>query len=117
MEAVQAYIKKTEVMLERLKGTHPHKERELLIGEITKLMEEREVLTMEISPPFSEEERKWGKHAISLDKELNGQLQRLFQAIKKDMRNAKQQQRSNKSYLNPYQHLASYDGKFLDSKK
>lgn len=117
MNALKAYIKITDVLLERLQRTQLHKERERLIEEITALIEERETLTLDITPPFSEEEERLGQHAIALDKQLKEELQLLFQAIKKDMRIAKQQQRSNKSYLNPYQHVANYDGKFLDSKK
>ncbi|SHM96482.1 hypothetical protein [Gracilibacillus kekensis] len=117
MDALKDYIQKTEVMLQILSQPLNNDKRERAISEVTEIIEEREALTKKIKPPFSREDRELGKTAISLDQKLDQELKTVFQHLKKDMRNAKKQSRSNNSYLNPYKSIAHYDGKFLDSKK
>ncbi|MGN8648389.1 hypothetical protein ACTNEO_20315 [Gracilibacillus sp. HCP3S3_G5_1] len=117
MEALKQYIDKTQIMLQLLTQPLNNEQRESAITKINQLIEERGTLTEEIKPPFTQQEQQLGKHAMELDQQLNQELKRVFQLIKKDMRNAKKQPRSNHSYLNPYQSVASYDGRFLDSKK
>ncbi|MDX8044637.1 hypothetical protein SH601_01440 [Gracilibacillus sp. S3-1-1] len=117
MEALKQYIEKTQIMLQLLAQPLTNEQRERAITKIDQLMEERGELTKDIKPPFSKEEEQLGKKAIELDNQFQQQLANLFRHIKKDMRNAKKQSRSNHSYLNPYKNVASYDGRFLDSKK
>ncbi len=117
MESLNKYIKKTKIMLQLLAQPLNNDQREKAINKINQLIADREALTKDIKAPFSSEERELGKQAIELDQQLNQELQKVFQDIKKDMRNAKKQSRSNHSYLNPYKNVASYDGRFLDSKK
>ncbi|SFM23172.1 flagellar protein FliT [Gracilibacillus orientalis] len=117
MEALKQYFQKTKMMLQLLEQPFKNDERERAIEKINQLLEEREPLTKEIKPPFSSEEQVLGNKVLELDQQLDQQLKKVFQHIKKDMRNAKKQPRSNHSYLNPYKNVASYDGRFLDSKK
>ncbi|GAE95178.1 hypothetical protein JCM21714_4392 [Gracilibacillus boraciitolerans JCM 21714] len=117
MKPIAEYIQLTENMLELFEKALTNEQREKVIDQINKTIEERETLIKEIKPPFSDEEKEFGKRAISMDQQLNRKLQTVYQLLKKDMRNAKKQPRSNNSYLNPYKSVASYDGRFLDSKK
>ncbi|WP_163579020.1 hypothetical protein [Gracilibacillus saliphilus] len=117
MEALKTYVEKTKIMLQLLAQPLNNEQRERAINKISQLIEERAALTKEIVPPFSSEQQELGKQAIELDQQLNQALKNVFQHIKKDMRNAKKQPRSNHSYLNPYKNVASFDGRFLDSKK
>ncbi|MFD2655537.1 hypothetical protein [Gracilibacillus thailandensis] len=117
IDSLNKYIDKTKIMLQLLAKPLNNEQRENAINRITQLIDDREALTKDIKPPFSSEEQELGKQAIELDQQLNHELTKVFQHIKKDMRNAKKQSRSNHSYLNPYKNVASFDGRFLDSKK
>ncbi|WP_058306732.1 hypothetical protein [Gracilibacillus massiliensis] len=117
MESINQYIEKTEKMLKLLEKPLKNEQREKAIETINQLIEEREMITKQIKGPFNDTQQELGKKAILLDQQLSESLEKVYQHLRKDMRNAKKQPRSNNSYLNPYKNVASYDGRFLDSKK
>ncbi|SHM96020.1 hypothetical protein [Gracilibacillus kekensis] len=117
MDAIGKYIEKTEKMIKLLEKPLKNEQREKAIETINQLIEEREIITKQIKGPFSTSEQELGKEALVLDQQLSNSMEQVYQHLKKDIRNAKKQPRSNNSYLNPYKNVASFDGRFLDSKK
>ncbi|GAB2544929.1 hypothetical protein [Gracilibacillus alcaliphilus] len=113
---ITAYIDTTKQILDLIDKAK-REERDRLIERIEQLITKREESKNNIRPPFSESEIALGKQAVELDQQLEKALALVMKHIKHDMHNTKKQSKSNDSYLNPYKHVASFDGRFMDSKK
>lgn len=92
-------------------------ERDLLIEQIEKLLDEREVLMEDMSGPYSDEEKALGTELVKLNKQIQADMDVLFNEIKLDMKELRQRKESNKTYLNPYGNVKTTDGIYLDSKQ
>lgn len=104
--------------LEELLYSEEHAgDRDVLINKATAFIEERGALMAELQPPFTEEETNMGKELIPLNARIEGRMSELFEELKQEMKELKQQKRSKQQYKNPYRHVASMDGMYVDSKK
>lgn len=92
------------------------KNREEVINEINVIVEQRGVLMKEITPPYTEKEKKIGQKVVHINEQIEKKMNTLFDTLKHDMRQVKKQKESNRSYINPYGKMKSTDGMFLDSK-
>jgi flagellar protein FliT len=93
------------------------KARAAVISRITALIEQREIHMDGVRPPYTEEEKQIGKSIVHLNASIQTQMQRLFAELKLEMKQVKQQKKSNRTYTNPYENIAAKDGMFLDHKK
>ncbi len=93
------------------------KEREEVIQKLNDLIEERGKWMEEISPPYTEEERRLGEKIYKMNIGIEEKMQQLFSEIKMEMAQMKKQKKSQQSYTNPYKDLSVSDGTFLDRKK
>src|SRR5690625_1783204 len=91
--------------------------REDVIQQINELVEERGNYINELTPPYSEQDKKMGQTIVRLNKQIQHQMQTLFNDLKVEMKQVKKQKRSKRSYTNPYEQVRSVDGMFLDQKK
>jgi len=91
--------------------------REQVIQTINQLVEQRGMYMKEIVPPYTEAEKAMGEELIIINKQIQDQLDKLFEGLKKEMRQIKKQKKSNQSYINPYKKVQTMDGMFLDQKK
>lgn len=91
--------------------------REEVIEQAVRLLDQRETLIHKAIPPFSPAEQAAGRELMAVDAVVQQKLNRLFAAIKTDIRAVKQKKKSNGKYTNPYRETASLDGVFLDHKK
>ncbi|HLR52080.1 MAG TPA: flagellar protein FliT [Candidatus Avamphibacillus sp.] len=91
--------------------------REQVIQTINQLVEQRGMYMKDIIPPYTEAEKAMGEKLIILNKQIQEQLDLLFENLKKEMRQVKKQKKSNQSYINPYQKVQTMDGMFMDQKK
>lgn len=92
-------------------------DREVVIAEVNELIEQRDTNLKDIYPPFTEEEQKSGKEIVVLNEKIKKAMNQLFEELKADMREVKQQKESNRKYIHPYRNVKSTDGMFLDSKQ
>src|SRR5699024_3778677 len=90
--------------------------REQVIQTINQLVEQRGMYMKEIVPPYTEAEKAMGEELIIINKQIQDQLDKLFEGLKKEMRQIKKQKKSNQSYINPYKKVQTMDGMFLDRK-
>lgn len=90
--------------------------RESIINEVNDLVQKREKVMKQITPPFTEAEKELGKQVVLLNEPIQQKMQTIFAALKKDMQQIKKQKRSNESYTNPYEGVHTMDGMFLDNK-
>lgn len=91
--------------------------REEVIEQAVWLLDQRETFIQKAIPPFSPAEQVAGRELVAVDAVVQQKLNRLFAAIKTDIRAVKQKKKSNGKYTNPYWETASLDGVFLDHKK
>ena len=93
------------------------KNRESIISEATTLIEERGRMMEELTPPFSEQEKAFGKKIVEINVQIEKKMEILFASLKQDIRKINKQKESNRSYINPYGNIKSTDGMYLDSKQ
>lgn len=93
------------------------KDREAVIEQVNHLVEQRGALLNEIAPPYTVEEMQLGKMLVHLNKEIQAKMDTLFNELKIEMKQAKKQKKSNRTYINPYENVKSVDGVYMDSKK
>lgn len=86
------------------------------IEQVNILIDKRQSLLKEISPPFSEVEMEVGSMLIKMEKIINDLLSREKLRIQKDIKNLSITKESSQKYLNPYQSLST-DGIFYDKRK
>lgn len=92
------------------------KNREAVIAEINKLVDLRGNSIQNITPPYTEEEKQCGNELVQLNVDIQKQMQSLFEDLKMEMKQVKQQKKSNNTYLNPYKNIHTADGMFMDRK-
>lgn len=91
--------------------------REQVIEKVNQLVEQRGEHMQALQPPYSKEEKLLGKSLIPLNEAIEKEMQVLFNELKKEMKQVKKQKKSNRTYTNPYEHVQTRDGMFMDSKK
>lgn len=91
--------------------------REQVIAKTRQLIDQRGNELQEIFPPYSDAEKELGEKILILNEHIQVKLNQLFDNLKKEMKQVKQQKKSNQSYINPYENLQSKDGVFMDRKK
>lgn len=92
------------------------KNRQTVIGQLTNLIEQRGEHMKHMTPPFTDEEKKLGKEMVQLNAKIEQRMQSLFDELKLEMKQVKQQKKSNLSYINPYKNVQTMDGLYLDRK-
>lgn len=107
----------TVELYELLQGEITSDNREKIIKEINVLIEQREELMQNITPPFSKTENKLGKKVIIMNKEIESKLEHVFSQLKTEMKQVQKQKKSNRTYINPYGPIQTIDGMYVDSKK
>lgn len=117
MNHLDELLKLTEQLREVLDTTITSKNREKIIEQTTKLIEIRGNHIQEIKPPFTVEEKEIGKRIIDSNVFIQKQMDSLFSDLKGEMKQIKQKKKSNRSYVNPYKSVQSFDGMFMDKKK
>ncbi|MEN1967314.1 flagellar protein FliT [Lentibacillus sp. N15] len=117
MNRLQPLYELTNKLETLLEQEIPAKHRESIIQEINRLIAERGVLLREIHPPFTVEEKQLGEQIVASNRMIQQKMSMLFTVLKQEMKQIQQQQKSNNTYTNPYQHVQAIDGMFLDRKK
>ncbi|MFC4404938.1 hypothetical protein [Gracilibacillus xinjiangensis] len=117
MNPLKGYLDISKKLLLLIDKPINKEERDLVIANISDLIEQRQQYIRHIQPPYNEEEICLGKECIVIDQLLEPKMHSLLNEIKLNMQNTKKQSKSNKQYLNPYKSLSGHDGMFLDSKK
>lgn len=116
MNKVDTLLSFTEDLLSHVNKSIEEKNREELITLLPEKMAERETLIQALSPPYTSEEKQKMQEVLDLDKIIQEKMQHVFQALKSEMRYAKQQKQSTKKYLDPYRQVATNDGSYWDKK-
>ncbi|MGM8212559.1 flagellar protein FliT [Virgibacillus sp. W0430] len=93
------------------------KNRDEVIVVINTLINEREKCMENLRPPYTEEEKQLGKQIIERNETIKKKMDELFEHIKQDMKQVKKQEKSSRSYINPYGKFQTTDGMYLDSKQ
>lgn len=114
MEKLYQITKQMDALLDQ---SITQENREQIIHDLNKLIEERDQYLKLLSAPYSKTEEKIGHKVIQLNQTVEKRMQTLFQQLKKEMQQIKQQKKSNRSYMNPFEHTHSADAMFLDQKK
>jgi len=91
-------------------------DRESVISKATELIDERGMLMEKLIAPFSEEEMEMGKILIPLNTKIEQRMNMIFNELKLEMKELKQQRRSKQQYKNPYKDVEVMDGMYVDSK-
>lgn len=93
--------------------------RDGFIQQVEELLESREQNLLSIEKLSKDELR--GHHfapvLIKLDQQIQEQLDKFMDVIKKDIRDFQTKRKSDVSYSNPYAATQSIDGRYYDSKK
>src|SRR5690625_2584914 len=69
------------------------------------LIEERERLLKQLSPPYTTEETALGKQIIELNDQVQEKMNRFQNQLKKDMIKMNKQKQSAQGYYNPYKDI------------
>ncbi|RDW16523.1 flagellar protein FliT [Oceanobacillus arenosus] len=93
------------------------KSREAVITDLNRLLIRRGVEMENLSPPFSTEEQSLGEKLVPINQAVQKKMQVMFSGLKTEMKQVKQQKKSNQSYTNPYRSVQAMDGMFMDRKK
>lgn len=117
MNRVQEVYDVTLKMNEILSETVSTHNRDTVIEQIQKLLQQRETLLLELKKPFTKEETLLGQKLVDINKEVQEKMDQHFTALKLEMKQIKKQKHSNKNYVNPYRNVAVMDGMYLDKKK
>jgi len=117
MNRVQTLYDLSEELRELLNKEITDKNRAEIIEETNELVEKREEYINALQPPYTNEEKDLGKKLIPLNTDIQEKMQKLYEALKLEMKNVRKQKKSNRSYVNPYASVRYTDGMFMDSKK
>src|SRR5699024_3133662 len=93
------------------------KNREDVIGQINELVEKRGELMNQVTPPFTDEEKRIGQEVVALNKQIQAKMNDIFTELKQEMKQINKQKKSTQTYENPYEAMQTVDGMFLDQKK
>lgn len=118
---VRDELKKLLTLTEQIQGVLKEKvtgkNRDEVIEQVEKFIEEREQLLQRIKAPYTDEEKKIGQHIVTVNKTIDQKMAEIFQLLKDEIKQMNRHKKSNPSYENPYQSLQTMDGMFLDEKK
>ncbi|MBM7649377.1 flagellar protein FliT [Bacillus ectoiniformans] len=90
-------------------------ERDQLLEEIDQLLEVRQALLVELTPPYTSEEKEMGKQIIKWNKEIDSILRSVHESIQSDIQMTSKKKTSVNKYTNPYASIQQ-DGMFYDKK-
>ncbi|HLR15190.1 MAG TPA: hypothetical protein VK144_05160 [Bacillota bacterium] len=90
--------------------------RDYVIQEIDRLLDERSHIIPLLEAPTSTEETKQVEAFMKLNQETEHKMQSFLEDLKHDMHSSKLQRKSNLSYINPYNHIQAADGMYVDRK-
>lgn len=107
----------TDEFVQLLEKPVSAKDRDQLLEEINRFLDQRDHLLKEIKAPFSEEESDLVTTIMEKDKEIQLKLDHLFLTLKSELRDVKKQKSSSEKYLDPYRNIATHDGSYWDKKK
>jgi flagellar protein FliT len=93
------------------------KSREVVITDLNRLLIKRGVEMENLNAPFSTEEQNLGEKLVPINEAVQRKMQVIFTDLKTEMKQVKQQKKSNQSYTNPYKSVQAMDGMFMDRKK
>ncbi|RDW15672.1 flagellar protein FliT [Oceanobacillus chungangensis] len=93
------------------------KSREAVITDLNRILIKRGVEMENINAPLSTEEQNLGKKLVPINEAVQKKMQVMFTDLKTEMKQVKQQKKSNQSYINPYKSVQAVDGMFMDRKK
>ncbi|MFJ8246256.1 flagellar protein FliT [Peribacillus asahii] len=113
MEALQTFYEATNELIQVLQQGEG--DRDVRIEQIQVLLNQRDELLKFIQPPFSESEQALGRQLVQLNQQVDQLLQKQKRAIQQDMKQLSLQKKSNQTYTNPYESLAT-DGVFYDKR-
>lgn len=116
MNRLQPVQEVTEQLATLLKQEVHAANRELVIEQATELIEKRGEHMTALEPPFTEEELAAGRALIPVNTLIEKRMNELFESLKLEMKQLKQQKKSNRQYQNPYKDVAAMDGTYVDSK-
>lgn len=117
MNRVQSVYNKTITILKLLKEQKDYSNhREDVLSQLNELISERETLMEDLDPPYTEEEKGIGKKIITLNQQLEEEMEILFNYIKDDMKKMKQNRELNYTYIRPYGKPKTIDGMYVDNK-
>jgi flagellar protein FliT len=107
----------TKTFKAKLEVQAQKKNKEDLIYLVNKHLDDRQKMLDKLAGPYSDEEKQQLKRILKDDQDMQEHLDKVFQSIQNNMRQAKKQKTSNQQYLNPYQQVATNDGTYWDKKK
>lgn len=114
---LQSVYQITKQLEEALESQVTNKNRSDMINKVNELLEQRQEHLNYIHPPYTEKEKKVGKQIVLMNKHIHERMQFIFNDLKKDMQQIKQQRKSTNTYTNPYKSVQTIDGMFMDSKQ
>ncbi|MDY0393230.1 flagellar protein FliT [Virgibacillus halophilus] len=117
MNRLQALYQQTENIEKLLTSRISSANRQEIIDQLNVLIEKRSELTFSMKPPYTEEEMNIGKQVLSMNEAIEKKMEQLFADLKMEMKQIQQQKKSNQSYINPYKHVQTMDGMYMDKKK
>lgn len=91
-------------------------ERDQLIQEVVPLLASREQLITALESPYTDEEMILGRKILSLNERLETNMNDLFQMVKGDIKQLKQNKELNYSYIKQYGDIKTTDGMYVDNK-
>ncbi|MBS4195465.1 flagellar protein FliT [Lederbergia citri] len=115
MNAVEKCVEVTEEIIALAKSVSM--DRDEVIGEIERLLDQRSEWVSKIIKPFSSEDQINGKKLIALDEEMTNQLIKIQMDIQRDMKELERRKLSAERYANPYAATEQLDGIFYDKRK
>lgn len=115
MRPIEQVYNVTEQMLNVLNANNL--ERAEQIKKVNELIEKREEQLKLVVPPYTNEEIKIGKQIVNLNEQIKTKMHELYDRIKDDIVQFKQQKVQNRTYMNQYGSLETTDGMYLDQKK
>lgn len=91
--------------------------REEIIEQINELLNKRELELENVNFPLSKNEEESLREISVWNQTINTKFLEMKQQIQKDMIQLKKKKNTNQIYTNPYQNVATSDGRFYDKKK
>ncbi|QOR66243.1 flagellar protein FliT [Cytobacillus suaedae] len=116
MSSVKALYLATKELYDLLQKPVSNEDRESLIPKVEELLDARQSLIEQVSPPYTDGEKKLGAEVVKLNKVVDEKLALLKQEIQLDINQLKKKKTSTNKYTNPYESVSS-DGMFFDKRK
>lgn len=117
MDKLLALYQQTEQIAQLLSTPVNSTNRQETIDQLNNLIEKRSELTFSVKPPYTDEEMDIGKKIWAMNETIEKKMKKLFTDLKVEMKQIQQQKKSNQSYMNPYKHVQTMDGMYMDKKK